>query len=185
MEQTLNTITHAEGVLSIPGFLSAQECRHYLDEAERIGFVAAGVRTRDEPQKMLPAIRNNDRAALDAPHWAEALWQKLAHCRLPRIDGMHAAGLAASFRFYRYIPGQRFRMHKDGGLQERGMDSRMSFLVYLNDDFVGGETDFREFSIVPETGMALVFVHETWHEGCALTAGTKYVLRSDVLFGNE
>ncbi len=178
----MKTVVHADGVLSIPGFLAPDECRHYMAEAKRIGFVAAGVRTHDDPQKMLPAIRNNDRVAFDAPHWGEMLWQRLGQCALPQIDGMRSVGLASAFRIYRYSPGQRFRMHKDGGLQERGMESCMSFLVYLNDDFEGGATDFRGFDILPETGTALVFVHETWHEGCVLTEGTKYVLRSDVLF---
>ena len=178
----MKVIIHADGVLSIPGFLSREDCQGYIAEAERIGFIAAGVRTPDDPQKMLPTIRNNDRIALDAPHWAEALWQKLEPCGLPQIDGLRATGLAAAFRFYRYAPGQRFKMHKDGGMSERGMASRMSFLVYLNEDFIGGETDFRSFKLVPKTGTALIFVHETWHEGCALTSGTKYVLRSDVLF---
>ncbi|HEX8957546.1 MAG TPA: 2OG-Fe(II) oxygenase [Burkholderiaceae bacterium] len=178
----MNIVVYADGVLGIPGFLALEECGEYIAEAERIGFTAAGVRMREGGQKILPEIRNNDRVALDAPHWAEALWQRLAPCDLPAIDGKRAAGLASAFRFYRYSPGQRFRMHKDGGLEERGMASRMSFLVYLNDDFTGGATDFRGFSIAPRAGMALVFVHETWHEGGVLGAGIKYVLRSDVLF---
>lgn len=173
---------HSDQVFSLPGFLSFEECRHYIDEAERIGFVSAGVRTRDGGQAMMPAIRNNDRIALDAPQWADDLWSRLAQHALPPMEGRHAAGLAAAFRFYRYMPGQRFRMHKDGGLHERGMDSRMSFLVYLNDDYTGGATDFRDFRIEPRAGMALLFVHETWHEGCELVAGSKYVLRSDVLY---
>ncbi|HEX7643096.1 MAG TPA: 2OG-Fe(II) oxygenase [Burkholderiaceae bacterium] len=178
----MNVVVHAAGVLSIPDFLASEECGEYIAEAERIGFAAAGVHMREGGQKILTEIRNNDRVALDAPHWAEALWQRLAPCDLPAIDGKRAAGLASAFRFYRYGPGQRFRMHKDGGLEERGMASRMSFLIYLNDAFTGGATDFRDFNIAPQAGMALVFVHETWHEGCVLSAGAKYVLRSDVLF---
>lgn len=173
---------HSEHVFSLPGFLSLEECRRYIEEAEAIGFVSAGVRTRDGGQAMMPTIRNNDRIAIDAPQWAEALWNRLAAQALPLVEGRKAAGLAAAFRFYRYVPGQRFRMHKDGGLHERGMDSRMSFLVYLNDDYEGGATDFRSFSIAPQAGMALMFIHETWHEGCELKRGTKYVLRSDILF---
>jgi hypothetical protein len=33
------------------------------------------------------------------------------------------------------------------------------------------------------TGMALVFEHALTHEGAEVTGGTKYVLRSDVMYG--
>lgn len=59
---------------------------------------------------------------------------------------------------------------------------KLCFLVYLIDDFEGGETDFREFRVRPEAGKARVFVHDSWRKGCAVPTGTKYVLRSDVLF---
>ena len=77
---------------------------------------------------------------------------------------------------------KRFKMHKDGPWHENGMSSRLTFLVYLSDDFTGGDTDFREFRISPQKGDALLFIHDTWHEGCAVQEGVKYVLRSDVLY---
>ena len=97
------------------------------------------------------------------------------------------------FRFYRYNPGHRFRRHKDGFEKIRDLTSQLSFLIYLNDDFVGGEAIFREYHgkgesryreelvIQPEIGDALLFYHRIWHEGAEVTQGTKYVMRSDVL----
>lgn len=55
--------------------------------------------------------------------------------------------------------------------------------VYPNDGFTGGDTDFRAFRVKPEAGAALLFIHDTWHEGAAIESGTKYVLRSDVMYG--
>ena len=86
---------------------------------------------------------------------------------------------------------QRARQHLDEGpvtpsygpWREDGLASRLTLLVYLNDGFTGGDTDFREFRVKPEAGAALLFVHDTWHEGAAIEAGTKYVLRSDVMYG--
>ena len=75
-------------------------------------------------------------------------------------------------------------MHKDGPTLENGLRSELTLLVYLNEGFEGGETDFRDFAIRPATGMALLFIHDTWHEGAEVTAGTKYVLRSDVMYGS-
>ena len=73
-------------------------------------------------------------------------------------------------------------MHKDGPWTEDGLTSQLTLLIYLNDGFVGGDTDFRDFRVVPKQGDALLFVHDTWHEGAAVESGVKYVLRSDVLY---
>lgn len=74
-------------------------------------------------------------------------------------------------------------MHKDGPWREEGLESRLTFLAYPNEGFEGGETDFRNFKVQPQTGMAVLFVHDTWHEGVEVRSGQKYVLRSDVLYG--
>ena len=37
-------------------------------------------------------------------------------------------------------------------------------------------------AVVPEQGMALVFVHAVLHRGAPVTRGRKYVLRSDVMY---
>lgn len=55
-------------------------------------------------------------------------------------------------------------------------------LLYLNGDYEGGETEFREDLIKPEAGMALVFPHLMMHQGAPLEAGSKYVLRTDVMY---
>jgi len=39
-------------------------------------------------------------------------------------------------------------------------------------------------SVAPETGTALIFEHDIWHEGAPVTKGKKYVLRTDVMYQN-
>jgi len=55
-------------------------------------------------------------------------------------------------------------------------------MIYLNDDFEGGETKFDNVTIEPKTGTALCFIHEQKHEGCPVVEGLKYVLRTDVMY---
>jgi prolyl 4-hydroxylase len=60
-------------------------------------------------------------------------------------------------------------------------------MIYLNDDFSGGETNFYALevpylSVKPVSGMVLVFVHHKLHEGAAVVRGRKYVQRTDVMF---
>ncbi len=172
---------HSDRVFTIDGFLDGDECARLIALAESHGFVAAGVRT-EQGQKSMPAIRNNQRAQFASPEWVAALWQRLSAIALPELDGQRAAGLPRDLRFYKYAAGERFKMHKDGPWREDGQSSKLTFLVYLNDGFDGGATDFRDFLVAPATGSALLFVHDTWHEGAPVTGGLKYVLRSDVMY---
>lgn len=111
------------------------------------------------------------------------MWQRLQAAQLPALDGQTAKGLPKELRFYKYSVDQLFKMHKDGSWIESGMSSNLAFMVYLNDDFVGGETDFRDFKINPVKDTELLFIHDIWHEGCNVTQGIKHVVRSVVLYG--
>jgi hypothetical protein len=179
----VDLINYSDRVFGVDGFLSQVECEQLVAEAESHGFETATVRTASGP-KLLQNIRNNERVIFESPAWVAQLWQRLETIKLPELDGKVARALPKDLRFYKYVVNQRFKMHKDGGWTEAGMSSKLTFMIYLNDGFVGGETDFREFKVTPKTGSALLFVHDTWHEGAAIIEGIKYVLRSDVLYGD-
>jgi len=178
----MRTVWHSERVFSVPGLLSSAECAELIALAEGAGFDAASVRT-PEGQQAMPRVRNNERAMVEDSPWTGTLWQRLQAAELPVVEGQHAVGLPRSLRFYKYRPGQRFKMHKDGAWREDGRVSQLTLLVYLNDGYTGGCTDFRSFIVEPEAGSALLFLHDSWHEGAAVVDGVKYVLRSDVLYG--
>jgi hypothetical protein len=55
-------------------------------------------------------------------------------------------------------------------------------MIYLNDNFNGGATTFNDLVVLPKKGMALVFYHYFEHEGAEVTEGTKYVLRTDIMY---
>jgi|SRR5580700_1834252 prolyl 4-hydroxylase len=98
------------------------------------------------------------------------------------------AGVHVPVRIYRYEPGQHFGLHQDQSyFGEDGTKSLLTFMVYLNEGFGGGETDFpeQEQIIVPKTGTALLFQHMLLHAGRRVTEGSKLVLRSDVLYRPE
>jgi len=174
--------SHSERVFTIPNFLSPAECVELIGLAEANEFEAASVRTQSGPQ-LMANVRNNQRVMFNSPEWKQRLWTRLSLENLPVFAGnAEAVGLPANLRFYKYSAGERFKMHKDGPWKEGGLVSQLTFLVYLNDGFSGGRTDFRDFVIQPSAGMALLFIHDTWHEGEKVDSGTKYVLRSDVLY---
>lgn len=173
---------YGAGIFSINHFLTAAECADFIQRSETKGFVEAEVSTFDGPA-LRKDIRNNDRIIVDDPTLA-ALWFERIRRYLPATLGdCQLHGLNERFRFYRYHSGQFFKWHKDGSFHRNEHEfSLLTLLVYLNDDFLGGETAFRFEQIKPSTGTALVFPHLLMHQGNPIVEGIKYVLRTDVMY---
>ena len=170
-------------IFIVEDFLSAKDCARYIEMAELQTFEEAKVNMMGQ-QVTNKMVRNNDRLLFFDHDLAEDLWQKLKDFVPGSIGSSVAIGLNEMFRIYRYEPGQRFKMHRDGSYERNDTEfSILSFLIYLNTDYEGGETEFRNITTVkPKTGMALVFHHPVRHEGKAIISGTKYVLRTDVMY---
>lgn len=172
-----------ENILTIDSFLTASECQDFITFAEKEGFKAADVDNGNGRSHMLE-IRNNERVDIVSEDLATHWWERLPYELIPNIEGRTPIGLSPRFRFYRYLPGQKFNMHKDGKQDISGNSTLMTLLVYLNDGYSGGTTKFRHNSIEihAETGKALLFKHQLWHKGTKLESGCKHVMRTDVVF---
>jgi prolyl 4-hydroxylase len=102
-----------------------------------------------------------------------------------KLGDKSVVGLNERLRFYRYSPGQRFAAHTDGYfIRSETERSLLTLILYLNEEFTGGETFFlnSETRVAPQTGKVLVFAHQLWHEGLPVQSGTKYILRTDVIY---
>ncbi|MCB9756454.1 MAG: 2OG-Fe(II) oxygenase [Myxococcales bacterium] len=174
----------ATPIFTIRGLLNADECAAEIRETERAGYGDAPITTA-RGFVMAKGVRNNTRVMVDDPARARWLFER-ARPWLPATLGGEdeLVGLNERFRFYRYEPGQYFRWHTDGSyartLAERSL---LTLLVYLNDDFEGGATEFaRDGAVQPERGAALVFAHGHRHQGAPVVRGAKYVMRTDVMY---
>ncbi|KAI1112316.1 oxidoreductase domain-containing protein [Nemania sp. NC0429] len=106
-------------------------------------------------------------------------------------------------RFLKYTPGEFFRPHCDGPYGERTSDGHfvqtyITVHLYLNDsqqiagpdvDLAGGATSFlsrdesRKLNVNPKAGRVLLFQHARLrHSGDDVTAGTKYTVRTDIMY---
>jgi prolyl 4-hydroxylase len=175
-------------VWTIENFLTQEECHNSIGLSENTGYEAATI-TTDRGFVMRPDIRNNDRVIWDDIPLAEVLWERLSPLFDAPFYGLKPIGLNERFRFYRYSPGQRFAPHQDGSYtRENGESSFVTLLLYLNGDCEGGATRIDLFGrptmidITPKPGLALLFAHRLMHEGAPVTAGRKYVLRTDVMY---
>ncbi|MBF4486121.1 2OG-Fe(II) oxygenase [Flavobacterium sp. CSZ] len=176
-------INEATEIYTINNFLTIDECNKLIEKSEQVGFQEAEINI-DGAQKMIKMVRNNERIMYQDEEYASFLWQKLQPYIKSEVGNSFATGLNEMFRFYKYNPGQRFKMHRDGSYKRSESEfSYYTFLIYLNDRYEGGETKFASGEIItPKTGTALIFEHSQRHEGSALISGIKYVLRSDVMY---
>ncbi|GAP83015.1 putative oxidoreductase domain-containing protein [Rosellinia necatrix] len=106
-------------------------------------------------------------------------------------------------RFLKYTPGQFFKPHCDGPYGEPTPDGQMvqtymTVHLYLNDsqqvvgpdaDLLGGATSFlsrddtRKLDVDPKAGRVLIFQHARLrHSGDDVKAGTKYTVRTDIMY---
>ncbi|WP_299121839.1 2OG-Fe(II) oxygenase [uncultured Tenacibaculum sp.] len=170
-------------IFTIENFFTVDECKEYLELYKNTTFEEAKI-SIDGKQVMNKNIRNNDRHIFFNQKLAENLWYKLKQFVPEKVGFYKALELNEMFRVYKYSTGQRFKMHIDGSFRRNlNEESLYSFLIYLNDNFEGGETDFRKlFTIAPKQGTALVFRHRLKHEGKEIISGVKYVLRTDIMY---
>jgi WD40 repeat protein len=170
--------------------VSGARCAELLAGLDRRGFAATG-------ERYPRGYRDNDRLVFDDPALAASLYAELAD-RLPHeldLDGVRwqLLGLNPRFRACRYRNGQSFCIHRDGPhVPSDDLRSQLTVQLYLDDapDRVGGRTRFyadpqgRELwaAITPKRGAAIVFDHRAWHDGEAVTAGKKHVLRTDAMY---
>jgi hypothetical protein len=141
----------------------------------------------------------------------ERMWQSLRACIMPRIQSFiqrtscgKPLGLNPKLRVLRYdsSDNDRFESHFDATtMVGSNQKSLMTVLLYLNDgdgqEFEGGETLFLDkhianttqkddhvTKVTPSAGSVVIFEHDLFHSGAPLLWGTKYVLRTDVLFAS-
>lgn len=176
-----------------------EECDNYINFAETIGFVPALI---GENQIRNTKIRNGYRIKTEHPEFSKKLLTFLQEQKvLPQnFDGMKFNPLCGCglcplkclnplLTFLKYSPGEYFKHHYDSYLYlENNLESRFTILVYLNENFKGGETNFinddnYQYSYIPKTGDVVIMEQENvLHEGAILLEGIKYAIRIDAMY---
>jgi WD40 repeat protein len=183
----------------IPALFSKEECEYLLSDTVKSSFEQA---IFNYPSY----YRNNERFVTDNEDLANELFEKVKPYipetieiknSIPAENGIwKLQQLNSRIRFCKYAKNQYFHRHLDGvHYRSETVQSKLTFMVYLNDtnEFSGGRTLFYKTkntaeiwaSYIPKQGDLIVFDHNIWHEGEMLTAGEKFVLRSDILYTKE
>jgi prolyl 4-hydroxylase len=168
-------------VARVDGLLSAGECAYLIALAGprlQPSFVADPVSGRRIPH---PG-RTSDGASLTP--YDEDLAIHAINCRIAEASGTRVEQ-GEPLNVLRYSPGQEYRPHIDG-LAGVGNPRSLTVLVYLNDDFDEGETDFPKLGVRLRgaAGDAILFSNvdaagrpdlRTEHAGRPVTRGAKWL----------
>jgi hypothetical protein len=168
--------------------LSEARCAELVARIEAEGPALAPITTHAGPL-LDTRVRDNERVMFDDAALAAELFAPTRTLLPAQLNGATITGYNERFRGYRYRNQQRFAPHFDGAYfrppTARGREgSQVTVLFYLNEGFSGGETRLIDWDVVitPRRGSVLFFEHAMLHEGCPVTAGTKYVLRTDAMY---
>jgi prolyl 4-hydroxylase len=174
----------------IDNFLTHDECDELIHHATQKGLVPSTVYSADT-DNMDKNFRISDQTWLKISECDAT--RKLAHS-VSSISGKPSENFE-EFQVVKYGQGGFFTPHYDACDGDESFCKRMNgnsgqrymtFLVYLNDDFKGGETVFPKLDgkIEPKKGKALVFfntdengnlLRDSLHGGNPVDSGTKWI----------
>lgn len=188
--------------------LSPTECKAIIAAGESVNFIP-DVPLREDGD--MSVLAHNFYWIIDTT-FHDMLWNRISSYVPQSIGGRSVRGINRRFRVYRYVPGAEYRCHIDGAWPPSGIlpddtyvydsspedkkqSSMYTFLLYLNDEFEGGETTFfmpaahegtlNAYPVRPVMGAVAIFPHgeangALLHEGTGVRKGAKYIIRTDV-----
>lgn len=176
----------ASGVFVVEEFLSDEMCAHFIAEIDRTASPSTVV------GHAASHYREGGRTSSSAHFYSGDAAIKKVEARMAELACVPMA-CGESLQGQRYDAGQEFREHFDwfGGsgashIGDLGNRSH-TVIVYLNDGFEGGQTEFPRLglSIQPKRGMAVVWENldasgegrmDMLHSGKPVLSGKKYIL---------
>ncbi|MFT3728707.1 MAG: 2OG-Fe(II) oxygenase [Terricaulis sp.] len=185
------TRIEAQRVSTIEGFLSREACAWIINRA-RPALSEAMVKNPQQGGANADAMRSNTGMGFSIVDTDLVL--QLTHARIANAMGLDVRQQEPT-NILHYDIGQQYKLHFDyldpgeahfaRELQQMGQRIA-TFLIYLNDDYEGGETSFPrlDWSFKGRAGDALIFWNvtpdgkpdkQTLHAGTAPTSGTKWL----------
>jgi len=167
----------------IPNFVTPDECRELIEYCEAASFRRSRVlQRRSEVVSDVVEMRVRSSTSTVLKDRAHPILSRLyAHCAY--LERVRTRDIE-TIQCVRYKRGQKFRAHFDGGVD---LPRLTTYLLYLNDDFSGGETYFPmlDSAVAPIAGGCLRFPScdregrvfwQSEHGGLPVRDGVKYAL---------
>ena len=189
------------GVHIVPNFLPPDTCAAWIDYLESQPRQPLAVHSNDASEPSGLAKEQISGRVTDKVEQGE-----LAEKIVAIVGRAYAEPILASSgrvvewyenpQVLRYEPGGLYGPHSDSdhflpaeGLWKKVIDRDMSMLLYLNQDFEGGELSFRQFNFIyrPRAGDLLFFPSngQYAHQALPVRSGIRYVIVSWAAFRDE
>lgn len=182
-----------DDLLVVRRFLSREQCDGLLELARRLRSEEADISVADRGETGLVRRRSAQRVTTTIKTFEqpEAFVKVVARGLRDHVEPRYGVRIEwfewPDVLFYR--PGGHYDLHTDADLRDpetgcwrRVMDRDFSLLIYLNDDFTGGnlELPHRNETVRPETGMLVAFPsdHRFSHAATPVESGDRYVIVS-------
>lgn len=195
----LNIYQQEPLIQTVDQVFTAHECQQFIQLSHQYDYEVAGITINRYRAEVRTEVRNNQRVIYDDISLAKNIFQRVKDFLPQQLNGWDLYGLNERFRFYLYESGQTFKPHYDASYEVSDWhSSQLTLLIYLSENFTGGETifyrdsgmlkpstDTRVACITPMLGQILIFEHQQLHEGAPVLEGQKYVLRTDVMYRHK
>jgi hypothetical protein len=186
-----------ERMYTFLNILNPEDCRNLIrkldftspEEKVQEQLIAAALNSKQS------IIRTNIRRNFMDDEIARIVWCAVKSTLPAKLaDGRELSGIRSKMNYYRYGEGQYFSTHIDGGFRftETGDSSEYTFIIYLNDDFIGGTTrycplpewnkEIREVKPI-QGGMLIFRQSDLKHCGVTVVKGFKHILQGMVMYG--
>lgn len=180
------------GILIIKKYLDAAQCELIVDYAKRQTGEKSTILAERVPDSGQPVTRESAARIteyVDIAGINDHVNSLMGDIFLHQVQPFYSTEIEwfECPEILRYHKGGHYEPHSDADnwnasqrTWSRGMDRDYSLLLYLNNDFTGGELDFPHFGfrIRPEAGMLACFPsdHRYLHAAKPTLTGTRYVL---------
>lgn len=182
------------GVHLLPGFIPGSTCQQWIDYLEQQPRwplsvnqtdrqESSGLRLQRDPGRVTDVVQQGElQAAIEdavrrafQQHASAAFGQSMAWMETPQVLRYEAGGL--------YGPhSDSDHFNPAEGVWQKVLDRDASLLLYLNQDYTGGELEFAQFNYryQPQTGDLLYFPsHGHYaHQAMPVQGGVRYVIVS-------
>lgn len=182
------------GVIHVKNFLTSTECKRFIRYSEKqkrswLSVVDSKETSDHKTQYKRDPSRITQYVALGKKqNQANEWFQAACSSHLPALSNNNPHWLEVP-HLLRYGPGGKYSMHSDAEHYDiasqqfyRFIDRDFSMLIYLNDDFEGGELKFSWLNYLykPVAGDLVIFPsnHVFSHESLPIKSGKKYAIVS-------
>jgi predicted 2-oxoglutarate/Fe(II)-dependent dioxygenase YbiX len=176
-EEQAKNKEYINNIRVIDDFISEKECKNIIDFCEESNLFQRS-KTVGSKGTMVSDHRTSSSAMMEIdqnPQVISNVKEKIAAflgCNSNKIEEIQTV---------RYYKSEGFKPHFDAYIKKR----KLTCLLYLNEDFLGGETYFPEvdFGVTPKIGRLLIFqnlneqskvITESFHQGSPILDGVKY-----------